>query len=98
MHQLYMSTKHIMYCNNAEFKFCYKERIARRLVEYMNMNIVEIRNNIKKMKILLWKIGLIRNCPKCNGNLRQVGHPVEVGWINYICTSEKCDFGKRNQE
>ena len=64
----------------------------------MNMTKVELENKIKRTKIFLWKIGLIKNCPQCNGNLQQVGHIKEIGWINYICTSEKCDFGKRNLE
>jgi len=62
----------------------------------VNMKTIEIRNKIKQIKISLWKIGLIKNCPKCNGDLQQVGHPKDAGWISYVCKSEKCDFGKQN--
>jgi hypothetical protein len=59
----------------------------------MNMTTIELK--IEKIKISLWKVGLIKNCPKCNGNLQQVGHIKEVGWIDYMCTSDECDFGKQ---
>ena len=49
---------------------------------------------IKQIKTILWKIGLVKNCPWCGSELRQIGHTDEDFFCYYRCTGENCNFGK----
>lgn len=53
-----------------------------------------IRDIFKRIKMVLWQIGLWKNCPMCGEKLEEIGHAKDEGWQDYRCTGVHCDFGK----
>jgi hypothetical protein len=49
---------------------------------------------IKKIRHFLWQIWIIKDCPLCGKDLKEVGHPKDAGWQYYECTNQSCNFGK----
>ncbi len=46
-----------------------------------------------KIRILLWKLGLLGNkCPICNTDMMQKGHGKIFTYFE--CTNKNCKFGK----
>ena len=49
--------------------------------------------SIKEIKHWLWGLNIIKNCPDCGSNLKEIGYPREF-WQYYKCSNDKCNFGK----
>lgn len=48
-----------------------------------------------KIKYLLWKIGLRKNCPFCDSLTIEVGYPDGVFITYHKCSNPSCNFGKK---
>ena len=50
----------------------------------------------KKIKVFLWKIGLLREgvCPVCDKKLKPVGFNDYVEGQHYICRDDDCFFNE----
>ena len=49
---------------------------------------------MKKIRKILWHIGIIKGCPLCGKDLIQVGYAEDDMWQYYKCSNRVCNFGK----
>ena len=49
---------------------------------------------MKKIRKILWHIGIIKGCPLCGKNLIEVGYAEDDMWQYYKCSNRGCSFGK----
>jgi hypothetical protein len=49
---------------------------------------------IKRLRKILWKIRIIKDCPLCGKGLQKIGHEEVEGWQYYKCSNQECNFGK----
>jgi ribosomal protein L37AE/L43A len=49
---------------------------------------------IEKLKQILWQIGIMKSCPLCGKDVKEVGYAEDGIWQYYKCSNQKCNFGK----
>lgn len=51
---------------------------------------------IRRLRTILWQIGIMSNCPLCGKNVQEVCYLKFDTWQDYKCTNLACSFGKNN--
>ena len=49
---------------------------------------------MKKIRKILWYIGITESCPLCGKDVEKIGYPEDDIWQKYKCSSSECNFGK----